>query len=101
MGVVLVVVVVCVVCVWVCVCVCVSVRVLCVCMSVHSALYTCQVVQQTGEQHSCKVLDWVYDTDDGVVDAAPAELASTPGHQSWRTTGQRYWPAPLFSNTGE
>jgi rubredoxin len=79
----------------------VSVRVLCVRMSVHSALYTCQVVQQTGQQHSCKVLDWVYDTDHGDGDDEPEQLASTTGHQSWQTTGQGYWSTPLFSNTGE
>jgi hypothetical protein len=63
----------------------------CACMSVHSAFYTCQVGQQTGQQH------W----------AAP--LASTTGQGSADTDWPRNWtiarwtlPAPtvhkLFTN---
>jgi hypothetical protein len=108
--------------VFVCVCVCV----LCVRMSVHSALYTCQVVQQTGEQHRCKLLGWVYDADDGDGDdelkvhskmcvhecarcavdlpSWPANWTAPLGSTTASTTGQHYyhhWTAPLANTTGQ
>ncbi len=68
---------VCVVCVvgWVrvCLCVCVRVGVCCVFMTVHSVLYTCQIVQQTGQQH------WA------------ASLANTTSHYY-----QHHWQGPLI-----
>jgi hypothetical protein len=120
--------IVCVVCVGVCVwvCVCLRVCVLCVRQIVHSALYTCQVVQQTVEQHWCKILVWVYDTDDGDGDdelkvnsnmcvhecarcaidlpSWPANWTAQVGSTTASTTDQHYyqhWTAPLANTTGQ
>ncbi len=118
--------IVCVVCVGVCGCVCLRVCVLCVRQIVHSALYTCQVVQQTVEQHWCKILVWVYDTDDGDGDdelkvnsnmcvhecarcaidlpSWPANWTAQVGSTTASTTDQHYyqhWTAPLANTTGQ